>query len=66
VVDLPAADPAPRFAVLVFSRTTGYRHASIPVGVAALRQLGRAHRFAVDATEDPSAFTSRSLAGTAW
>jgi type 1 glutamine amidotransferase len=38
--------------VLVYSRTTGYRHDSIPAGVAAVRTLG----FAVDATEDPAAF----------
>ncbi|MUL40534.1 ThuA domain-containing protein [Streptomonospora sp. PA3] len=41
--------------VLVFSRTTGYRHDSIPAGVAALRELGREHGFAVDAAEDPAA-----------
>jgi len=48
--------------VLVFSRTTGYRHASIPDGVAALRALGAANGFAVTATEDPAAFTPAGLA----
>jgi type 1 glutamine amidotransferase len=62
VVDLASGDSAPRFAVLVFSRTTGYRHSSIPVGVQALGHLGRAHGFAVAATEDASAFTSENLA----
>jgi type 1 glutamine amidotransferase len=56
------ADPAPRFAVLVFSRTTGYRHASIPAGLSALRQLGAAHGFTVAVTEDGSAFTEENLA----
>jgi cytochrome c len=41
------------FAVLVFTRTTGFRHASIDDGVAAIRRLGASHGFAVDATEDP-------------
>jgi len=48
--------------VLVFTRTTAYRHASIPTGVAALRELGAAHGFAVDATEETDAFTPAGLA----
>ncbi|MEV5438790.1 ThuA domain-containing protein [Streptomyces sp. NPDC052682] len=40
---------APR--LLVYSRTTAYRHDSIPAGIAALRALGG---FEVDATEDPA------------
>ena len=41
------------FAVLVFTGTTGFRHASIDDGVAAIRRLGAGHGFSVDATEDP-------------
>jgi hypothetical protein len=41
-------------AVLVFTRTTGFRHASIDDGVAAIRRLGTANGFAVDVTQDPS------------
>ena len=41
------------FAVLVFTRTTGFRHASIDDGVAAIRRLGASHGFSVDATEYP-------------
>lgn len=48
--------------VLVFSKTAGYRHASIPDGVAAIRELGEAHGFAVDATESTEAFTDTGLA----
>ncbi len=55
-----AAAPA-RFDVLVFSRTAGFRHDSIPDGIAAVRQLGRRHGFSVTATEDPAAFTGRNL-----
>lgn len=47
--------------VLVFSKTAGFRHDSIPEGVAAVRELGSAHGFAVDATEDADAFTARNL-----
>ncbi len=48
--------------VLVFSRTAGYRHNSIPAGVAALREIGAQHGFAMDATEDPATFTDAGLA----
>ncbi len=48
--------------VLVFSKTAGFRHDSIPEGIAAVRELGAANGFAVDATEDARAFTSRNLA----
>jgi type 1 glutamine amidotransferase len=51
---------APR--VLVFSRTLGYRHDSIPDGIAAVQALGRQHGFAVDATEDAALFTTGELA----
>lgn len=48
--------------VLVFSRTTGFRHPSIEAGVAAIRQLGAENDLAVDHTEDAGAFTSGNLA----
>lgn len=48
--------------VLVFSKTAGFRHDSIPEGIAAVKELGAAHGFAVDATEDAGAFTARNLA----
>ena len=51
--------------VLVFSRTKGFRHASIPDGVAAVKALGAQHGFAVEATEDPTAFTDQTLGGFA-
>lgn len=62
----PLAAPAPTetdpFAVLVFSKTAGFRHDSIPAGIAAIRQLGAEHGFTVDATEDAAAFTDENLA----
>jgi hypothetical protein len=46
--------------VLVFSKTTGYRHTSIESGIAAVQKLGRENGFAVEATEDAAAFTERN------
>jgi len=51
-------DVLPR--VLVFSRTTGFRHLSIPDGISAIRELGTG-RWSVDATEDPAVFTADNL-----
>jgi uncharacterized protein len=48
--------------VLVFSRTTGYRHRSIPAGVAAVGEIAAGLGFSVDATEDASVFTGTGLA----
>ena len=57
--DAPDGGSSPR--VLVFSKTAGYRHASIPDGVAAVRELGEAGGFAVDATEATDVFTDAGL-----
>ncbi|MFF2848296.1 ThuA domain-containing protein [Streptomyces sp. NPDC058001] len=48
---MPSEEPR----VLTYSRTTGYRHDSIPAGIRTVRELGAAHGFEVDATEDPTA-----------
>jgi type 1 glutamine amidotransferase len=47
--------------VLVFSKTTGFRHDSIPVAIATIRRLGDEHRFGVEQTEDERRFTDRNL-----
>ncbi|AHM60579.1 cytochrome c class I [Flammeovirgaceae bacterium 311] len=47
--------------VLVFSKTGGYRHASIEAGIAAIQQLGQEHNFVVDTTEDASSFRDENL-----
>jgi len=47
--------------VLVFSKTAGYRHASIEDGIAAIKKLGQAQGFRVDATEDAALFTEKTL-----
>ncbi|MGH9936078.1 MAG: ThuA domain-containing protein, partial [Blastocatellia bacterium] len=59
----PFTPPAqPQVRALVFSKTTGFRHDSIPDGIAAIRQLGLQNNFDVDATEDASLFTDTNLA----
>lgn len=66
--EMPGERPAPvvnradELSVLVFSKTAGYRHASIPDGITMMRRLGREHGFKVEATEDASAFTDAGLA----
>jgi cytochrome c len=47
--------------VLVFSRTTGFRHDSIGAGVQALVALGDANGFSVEQTEDPATFSDAGL-----
>ncbi|SPQ24985.1 ad930b5e-9406-4722-99ed-69a87e583577 [Thermothielavioides terrestris] len=59
------------FKILIFSRTTAYRHDSIPAGIRALHRLAAAscsaaaagpESFTADDSEDPSVFTAASLA----
>src|SRR4051812_30003616 len=47
--------------VLVFSKTTGYRHESIGTGKLALIDLGSKNNFEVDTTEDAGAFSENNL-----
>src|SRR5436305_2092560 len=48
--------------ILVFSKTTGYRHASIGSGIAALGRLAQQHQVRADFTEDAAVFTDSNLA----
>ena len=48
--------------VLVFTKTAGWRHDSLPSAIAALQRLGEKEGIAVDATEDAGAFNSANLA----
>ncbi|HYQ84703.1 MAG TPA: ThuA domain-containing protein, partial [Rubrobacter sp.] len=57
-IEPPATGPD---RILVFSRTTSFRHGSIEAGIAAIRSLGAANGFAVDATEDPRQLTTANL-----
>ena len=55
-------DAAGGFRILLFSRTTGYRHDSIPTAIAALTELGTTGGYVAESTEDPAAFTAANLA----
>ena len=57
-----AQEPGTLENVLVFSKTGGFRHDSIPQGIAAIQQLGTANGFTVTATEDAAQFTDANLA----
>lgn len=58
-VALEAEEP---FGVLVFSKTKGFRHDSIPKGIAAVTEMGKEAGFSVVATEDAGTFTKDGLA----
>jgi cytochrome c len=48
--------PGSSFRALIFSKTAAFRHDSIPAGITAIKSLGAANNFQVDATEDGSMF----------
>jgi len=57
----PAKPARPRH-LLVFTRTLGYRHGSIPAGIAAMKILGeKSGAFQTTHSEDPSVFDGDSL-----
>ncbi|WP_434599173.1 ThuA domain-containing protein [Streptomyces sp. A5-4] len=56
------SDATPKKRLLVFSKTAGFRHDSIPEGVKALKELGAQRGLAVDATEEPQQLTPQNLA----
>jgi cytochrome c len=47
--------------ILVFSKTVGWRHDSIPAGIAAFEKLAKEHQFSVVPTEDAALFTDAEL-----
>lgn len=47
--------------ILVFSKTSGYRHESIGVGKIALMDLGKKNNFDVDTTENAALFNEENL-----
>ena len=52
---------APKDAILVFSKTKGFRHQSIPAAKMALMQLGQQNNFRADTSEDAAVFTAENL-----
>lgn len=51
----------PKKTILVFSHTKGFRHDSIPNGIACLKKIGEQQNWTVDATEDPAFFSGDNL-----
>jgi cytochrome c len=47
--------------ILVYSKTAGFRHSSIPNGKDAIQKLGKENGFGVDVTEDSSVFNEDNL-----
>ncbi|MGC1204212.1 MAG: ThuA domain-containing protein, partial [Flavobacteriaceae bacterium] len=47
--------------VLVFSKTSGYKHKSIPTGITAIQKLGSENGFEVDTTKNADLFTDENL-----
>ncbi|PRX47279.1 uncharacterized protein DUF1349 [Prauserella shujinwangii] len=58
----PGHEQDPEFAALLFTKTAGYRHDSIPAGVAMFEQLAADHHFTLDHTEDSGVFDDATLA----
>ena len=66
VVLCAAVAPAAENKILVYTRNyapdgKGYVHDNIAASVAAIRKLGAANKFAVDASDDPKVFTTGNL-----
>ena len=61
LIFLAARPTYKKTAVLIFSKTNGYHHACIPVGIAAIQKLGRENGFSVDSTTDSLSFTKKNL-----
>jgi type 1 glutamine amidotransferase len=50
-----------RYKVLVFSKTKGFHHKSIPAGIKAIQKLGNENGFSVDTTTNSENFTENNL-----
>jgi len=58
----PLAAGQNSFRILLFTKTSGFTHSSIPAAITAIEQLGNTHNFQVDQTEDATAFNASNLA----
>ncbi len=56
------AQAAPAFRALLFTKTTGYRHDSIPAGISMFQQQASENNFELVQTEDATVFNSANLA----
>lgn len=58
----PAQSESAQPRILLFSKTAGFRHGSIPNAIAVIESLGVEHGFLVDQTEESAFFTDENLA----
>lgn len=59
--DAPSPSTNPANTVLIFSKTAGFRHDSIPEGIAAFTEIAKELGFSAESTEDSAAFTPDNL-----
>ncbi len=62
ILTLISCSESRKIKLLVFSKTTGFRHDSIEPGIEALQKMAEEKGFTADFTEDASAFTEKNLA----
>ena len=60
-IGMSAAAEARDPRVLLFSHSTGYRHASIEPGAAAIQALGKREKLTIVHSEDPNVFSTDGL-----
>jgi type 1 glutamine amidotransferase len=58
---LDSSEPDKQLSLLVISKTAGFRHDSIPAGIAALREIASEHNYTITATEDAAIFTPAKM-----
>ena len=61
LVQFPFSNALAKPKVLVFSKTAGFHHNSIAVGIPAIVKLGQENNFDVDTTTNSAKFTSENL-----
>ena len=60
-VNLQAQNPLQGKRVLIFSKTAGFRHSSIPFCTKAIQDMGKSNGFEVDTTENAARFNEENL-----
>lgn len=61
IIFLAGFTPGKQPRILVFSKTAGYYHESIPVGIAAVQKLGSENGFLVDTTKNATLLNAKNL-----
>jgi type 1 glutamine amidotransferase len=61
IFNISSASAKPKPRVLVFSKTAGYHHSSIALGIVAIQKLGVNNKFEVDTTVDADKINTENL-----